>query len=63
MAKEYARVQLRYPADTGTFYIDEIEKVDLAALMDGCPVGDGYVITKVVMDEKTFKALPEFTGF
>ncbi len=61
--KEYTRVQLRYPDDTGAFYIDEIEKIDLAALMDGCPVGDGYILTKIEMTETAFKALPEFTGF
>jgi len=45
-------------------YIDKIENISLADLIDGlAPGDDSYRISVVVMSEEAFKALPEFTGF
>ena len=62
---EYVKVQVlnEWRSNCGAVYIDEIQNIDCIALMDGCPPGDGYVLTKIEMTEDEFKALPEFTGF
>lgn len=64
--KEFVKVELLDCGETSMgSYIDRPEAVGEAMKheIEHLPVGDAYRLTKILMTEKEFAKLPEFTGF
>ena len=60
----FVKIELWYKDKPQGSYIDRIDKISFADLLDGMGSGtDNYRISVVEMSEAEFKKLPEFVGF